>query len=170
MPVYTCNNGERTILHPTTYDVCAACFVRYPRLRVGIRVGVGAMVGDPSNGRGRTSSNRRVRRRGGRRRGPRRRSRRRGGTRSSSRPPRGACSRPACARPASGGGSRRGLASPQALLGTNAAKAPLSWGKRIATSKRAGLERWAASWATCAARETLTIRHVPAQRQPGSHH
>ena len=44
MPVYTCNNGERTILHPTTYDVCAACFVRYPRLRVGIRVGVGVRV------------------------------------------------------------------------------------------------------------------------------
>jgi len=29
MPVYTCGNGERTILHPTTYDVCDACFVRY---------------------------------------------------------------------------------------------------------------------------------------------
>ena len=27
--VYTCDNGERTILHPTTYDVCEACFVRY---------------------------------------------------------------------------------------------------------------------------------------------
>ena len=27
--VYTCGNGERTILHPTTYDVCGACFVRY---------------------------------------------------------------------------------------------------------------------------------------------
>ena len=25
----TCGNGERTILHPTTYDVCEACFVRY---------------------------------------------------------------------------------------------------------------------------------------------
>lgn len=29
MAVYTCDNGERTILHPTTYDVCEACFVRY---------------------------------------------------------------------------------------------------------------------------------------------
>ena len=29
IPVYTCGNGERTILHPTTYDVCEACFVRY---------------------------------------------------------------------------------------------------------------------------------------------
>jgi len=27
--LYTCGNGERTILHPTTYDVCEACFVRY---------------------------------------------------------------------------------------------------------------------------------------------
>lgn len=27
--VYTCDNGEKTILHPTTYDVCEACFVRY---------------------------------------------------------------------------------------------------------------------------------------------
>lgn len=28
-PVYTCGNGDSTILHPTTYDVCEACFVRY---------------------------------------------------------------------------------------------------------------------------------------------
>lgn len=27
--VYTCDNGGRTILHPTTYDVCVTCFVRY---------------------------------------------------------------------------------------------------------------------------------------------
>lgn len=27
--VYTCGNGQRTILHPTTYDVCNSCFVRY---------------------------------------------------------------------------------------------------------------------------------------------
>ena len=28
-PVYTCANGDATILHPTTYDVCEVCFVRY---------------------------------------------------------------------------------------------------------------------------------------------
>ena len=27
--VYTCDNGGHTILHPTTYDVCVTCFVRY---------------------------------------------------------------------------------------------------------------------------------------------
>ena len=27
--MFTCDNGERTILHPTTYDVCLPCFVRY---------------------------------------------------------------------------------------------------------------------------------------------
>ena len=27
--VYTCDNGDHTILHPTTYDVCEECFVRY---------------------------------------------------------------------------------------------------------------------------------------------
>ena len=28
-PVWTCGNGEKTILHPTTYDVCVGCFARY---------------------------------------------------------------------------------------------------------------------------------------------
>ena len=28
-PVFTCGNGERTILHPTTYDVCEECFVHF---------------------------------------------------------------------------------------------------------------------------------------------
>jgi hypothetical protein len=28
-PVYTCNSCDRTILHPTTYDVCTLCFVRF---------------------------------------------------------------------------------------------------------------------------------------------
>jgi hypothetical protein len=28
-PVFTCGNGERTILHPTTYDVCEDCFVHF---------------------------------------------------------------------------------------------------------------------------------------------
>ena len=27
--VWMCGNGEKTILHPTTYDVCESCFVRY---------------------------------------------------------------------------------------------------------------------------------------------
>lgn len=27
--VYTCGNGERTILHPTFYDVCEDCFVNH---------------------------------------------------------------------------------------------------------------------------------------------
>ncbi|KAL3904766.1 MAG: hypothetical protein SGPRY_011166 [Prymnesium sp.] len=27
--VYTCQHGEKTILHPTTYDVCEPCFIRY---------------------------------------------------------------------------------------------------------------------------------------------
>ena len=26
-PVYTCGNGDHTVLHPTTYDVCEGCFV-----------------------------------------------------------------------------------------------------------------------------------------------
>ena len=26
---YTCGNGQRTILHPTTYDVCEPCWVRH---------------------------------------------------------------------------------------------------------------------------------------------
>ena len=28
-PVFVCGNGDSTILHPTTYDVCEDCFVRY---------------------------------------------------------------------------------------------------------------------------------------------
>ena len=35
VPVYTCGNGDKTILHPTTYDVCEACFVRYAVEGVG---------------------------------------------------------------------------------------------------------------------------------------
>ena len=38
MPVYTCGNGERIILHPTTYDVCDACFVRYGVLLTYVNV------------------------------------------------------------------------------------------------------------------------------------
>jgi hypothetical protein len=28
-PVYTCGNEDSTILHPTTYDCCESCYVRY---------------------------------------------------------------------------------------------------------------------------------------------
>jgi hypothetical protein len=28
-PVWACGNGEKTILHPTSFDVCELCFVRY---------------------------------------------------------------------------------------------------------------------------------------------
>ena len=28
-PVFCCGNGDCTILHPTTYDICDACYVRY---------------------------------------------------------------------------------------------------------------------------------------------
>ncbi|KAL1508650.1 hypothetical protein AB1Y20_004746 [Prymnesium parvum] len=34
-PVYTCSNGDSTILHPTTYDVCSACFLHYAIERQG---------------------------------------------------------------------------------------------------------------------------------------
>ena len=26
---FACGNGDGTILHPTTYDICDACYVRY---------------------------------------------------------------------------------------------------------------------------------------------
>ena len=34
-PVFSCGNGERTIVHPTTYDVCENCFVHFCAERRG---------------------------------------------------------------------------------------------------------------------------------------